>query len=140
MADIKHYLVINESPEKVYKSITEAEDISGWWTNQVKIKPEVGSIAEFDFGDRYHNEMMIAELIENKKVEWECIKGDKEWIGTRIIFELESNKEKTILRFAHADWQKTTDFFASCNYQWGWYMTSLKNYCETGKGQPFQER
>ena len=140
MADIKHHLVINSPAEKIYKAITEKEGIAGWWTNQVKIKPEVGFIAEFDFGNRYHNEMIIAELIENKKVEWECIEGDEEWIGTRFIFELENKDKTTVLRFSQVDWKAATDFYASCNYQWGFYMTSLKNYCETGKGQPFQER
>lgn len=140
MPDIKHYLKIDSSPGIVYKAITEPDGIAGWWTKQVKIKPEVGFIAEFDFGSKYHNEMIIAELDENIKVEWECIEGDEEWVGTRFIFELEEKEGNTMLRFSQIEWRDATDFFASCNYQWGWYMTSLKNYCETGKGQPFQDR
>ena len=31
------------------------------------------------------------------------------------------------------------DGLATCNYHWGFYMRSLKSYCETGKGQPFSQ-
>jgi hypothetical protein len=43
------------------------------------------------------------------------------------------------LRFTHGAWREMTDFFAACNYNWGFYMRSLKAYCETGKGQPFTQ-
>ena len=29
------------------------------------------------------------------------------------------------------------EFYAHCNFQWGKYLVSLKEYCETGKGFPF---
>jgi len=28
---------------------------------------------------------------------------------------------------------------ATCSYDWGFYMPSLKSCCETGKGQPFSQ-
>ena len=82
--------------------------------------------------------MKIIELAENNIVHWECIEGDEEWIGTKFKFQLEEDGNKTIVRFSHYDWRKDTDFYASCNYQWGYYMRSLKNYCETGRGTPFK--
>jgi len=83
--------------------------------------------------------MKITNLEDKQKVEWECLQGDKEWMGTNFVFELEEKNNKTTLRFTHSNWKEVTDFYASCNYHWGWYMTSLKNYCETGKGQPFKK-
>jgi len=137
MSDIKHLLVINAPPEKVYRALTEQEGLTGWWTHQAVIKPEAGSIAEFRFGDRYHNQMKITELIPNLRVRWRCDLGEKEWINTVFVFDLEKDGQKTILRFTHGDWRRETDFFAFCNYQWGRYMNSLKLYCETGQGEPF---
>ena len=83
--------------------------------------------------------MKITDLQLNKRVEWKCIEGDKEWIGTTFIFDLEEKGGNTILRFTHGNWKEETDFFASCNYNWGYYMTSLAKYCEEGKGTPFRE-
>ena len=58
-------------------------------------------------------------------------------IGTTFSFDLEEKDGNTILRFTHGDWKEETDFFASCNYHWGYYMRSLAYYCEKGKGTPF---
>lgn len=139
MLEIRHLLTIEATPRNVYRAITEQEGVQGWWTSGARIKPEIGSIAVFDFGDRYHNEMRILQLKEDQLVKWECLEGDPEWIGTRYSFDLEADSINTILRFSHSDWREMTDFFASCNYQWGYYLQSLKIFCETGEGTPFQE-
>lgn len=34
------------------------------WTVDTSIEPVVGSIAEFTFGDKYHNKMKIRDLID----------------------------------------------------------------------------
>ena len=139
MPSIKHYLLINAQPEKVYSAITKTGGLKGWWTVEAKTDEKVGGTAEFIFGDRYFNKMKITNLEPDKKLEWECLEGDKEWIGTTFLFDLEEKDESTILRFSHNNWKEDTDFFASCNYNWGYYLKSLKQYCETGKGTPFSE-
>ena len=137
MAAIKHYLIVHSSPEKIYKALTTKTGAANWWTVQTEIGNKVGDTNIFDFGERYHNEMKIADLQPDKRVEWKCYEGDKEWIGTNLIFELEEEEDDTILRFTHSNWKKETDFFASCNYTWGYYLRSLKLYCESGLGTPF---
>jgi uncharacterized protein YndB with AHSA1/START domain len=139
MAEIRHFLHINAPPSKVYEAITEESGLKMWWTYDTKAIPEEGAILEFNFGERYHNEMKVVRLQPDQKVEWICLVGDSEWIDTTFVFDLELNKDKTILRFIHGNWRERTDFFASCNYHWGYYMQSLKLYCETGKGTPFTE-
>jgi uncharacterized protein YndB with AHSA1/START domain len=140
MPSIKHYLVIKASLEKIYKSLTTKEGVSNWWTAETVVGDEVGEKNEFNFGSKYHNVMFIKDLKQNERVEWFCEIGDKEWIGTKIIFEIEEKPNGTALRFTHKEWEEETDFFASCNYQWGHYLQSLKQYCETGKGTPFQDQ
>ena len=137
MAEIIHLFTINSTKEKVYEAITTQEGLSNWWTEDTIAKPEVDSVAEFRFGDRYLNKMRVTNLVENQLVEWECIEGDKEWIGTTFLFDLEEKDSTTILRFSHNNWKEETDFFASCNFNWGYYLNSLKQYCETGEGTPF---
>lgn len=137
MADIKHLVVIDGPVERVYRALTEQSGLARWWTTQTVAQPEVGSICEFRFGDRYHNRMRIVGLEPNERIEWECLKGDEEWVGTSFVFDLEPRDGQTILRFAHGGWRAVTDFFAHCNYHWGFYMRSLKSYCETGQGEPF---
>lgn len=140
MTSIKHDLVINASAEKVYKALTTKNGVAGWWTPDTVIGKNVGDKNEFNFGSKYHNLMTIKELTSNKRVEWFCEIGDKEWIGTRLVFEIEKQDNNSFIRFTHDDWEEETDFFASCNYHWGYYLRSLKQYCETGKGTPFQDK
>ena len=80
---------------------------------------KVGGVAEFIFGERYHNKMEITKLEQNRRVEWKCFQGDKEWIDTTFVFDIEAKEEDTVLRFTHGNWKEETDFFASCNYQLG---------------------
>jgi hypothetical protein len=46
----------------------------------------------------------------------QCEIGDKKWIGTKLIFEIEGKNNSCILRFTHEDWKEETDFFALCNF------------------------
>ena len=137
MNSIKHYLIVRSSPEEIYKALTTKEGAANWWTAKTEIGSKVGDMNIFDFGEIYHNKMKIVDLKPNSRVEWECLEGDKEWIGTRLIFDIEVKDGDTILRFIHDNWKEETDFFASCNYHWGYYLRSLKLYCETGSGTPF---
>ena len=126
MPAIKHLLRIKASPEKVYQAVTSQKGLSSWWTAKTKADAIIGSVAEFWFSDQYHDKMYVKELVKNKMVEWECIDGDKEWIGTRINFSIFPDEDGTTLLFSHYEWKEETDFYASCNFQWGRYMKSLK--------------
>jgi uncharacterized protein YndB with AHSA1/START domain len=140
MFNIKHLLAINAPAEKVYEAITTPAGVSGWWTSDNRIADAVGGYAEFTFGDRYHNKMRILALEPGRRVEWECLEGDPEWVGTTFAFDLEPVEGGTRLRFAHNGWREESDFFANCSFHWGFYMQSLKDFCEKGRGTPFQER
>jgi uncharacterized protein YndB with AHSA1/START domain len=139
MPEIKHLLHINATADKIYQAITKEEGLKNWWTDQTTATAKEEAVIEFRFGDRYHDKMKVVNLESNKRVEWLCIHGESEWIDTTFVFDLESNGNQTILRFTHGNWRESTDFFASCNYHWGYYLRSLKLLLETGKGTPFQE-
>jgi uncharacterized protein YndB with AHSA1/START domain len=135
MTAIRHNVVIEVTPEKIFNAITTQEGLQNWWAKQTIAKPEMEFVNIFTFG-KFRNEMKVTELIPNKKVEWKCINSIEEWIDTNISFELEEKEGRTILRFAHSGWRAVTDTFAGCNYDWALFMKSLKSLCETGTGSP----
>ncbi|HKO79997.1 MAG TPA: SRPBCC domain-containing protein [Chitinophagaceae bacterium] len=135
MADIKHNVTIKAAPGKIYKAVTTQDGLESWWAKQTIAKPETGFVNVFTFG-KIRNEMKVAKLIPNGKVEWECIQSIDEWIGTTISFDLQEKDGATILRFTHGGWKAVTDMFADCNYNWALFMKSLKTFCETGTGTP----
>ena len=138
MADIIHNLVIHSSRSQVYKAVATEEGVRNWWTIQTDITTEIGGNAEFRFGEKYYIRMEIIELKPDQKVAWICKIGDEQWVDTEFHFEFLEENEGTLLRFRHNKWEAQTEFFGHCNFQWGKYLMSLKNYCETGIGTPFK--
>lgn len=125
--------------KKVYDAITLEQGLEGWWTTDATAKPEIGHINHFKFGPEYFNKMKVLDLKPTTFVAWECVDGNREWIGTKLTFELEDRDGATFLKFSHLNWKAESEFFGFCNHHWGRYLDSLKSLCETGKGRPFEE-
>lgn len=137
MPDILHKLTIDAPPELVLSALTEQEGLGGWWTEDVLASPAVGSIAEFGFENRSVVNRMKVVAITPQRVEWECLAGPTEWLGTTLTFDLEpAPNGQTTVRFAHRGWKEASDFFAHCNNKWGYFLASLKSLLEHGKGTP----
>jgi uncharacterized protein YndB with AHSA1/START domain len=136
---IEHLNTIKVPAIKVYDALTTRDGLAEVWTTELTVKAEIGFVNEFTFG-KETDRMKIIELTPGKKVEWLVIESDPQWIGTRISFELsESNKVTTVV-LKQEGWKEVNDFYRFCNYHWGWFLYSLKHYCETGEGFPYQRR
>ena len=136
MASIKHLFHINASKEKVFEAISTIEGLKNWWTVQTAGSPEVGGIIEFRFGE-FENDMKVLELKPNESLTWECVASAPDWVGTKFTFHVDTNEGKTRLRFEQSGWKETGDFYAACCFSWGRYMESLRQFCQTGKGEAF---
>ncbi len=136
MASIKHLFHINASKEKVYEALTTINGLSNWWTKQTTGDINVGGIIQFRFGE-FGNDMKVITLKPNETVTWECVDGAPDWIGTTFTFQLDTNDGKTRVRFEQAGWKEANDFYAGCSFSWGRYMESLRQLCQTGKGEAF---
>src|SRR5258708_39518927 len=63
-------LTIAAAPEGVWGALTQPDEIGHWWTTDLNAKPEVGSLAEFRFGEWGDSvfRFEVAELDAGKKV------------------------------------------------------------------------
>ena len=136
MISIKHLFHINASNEKVYEAITTINGLSNWWTKQTSGETNPGDTIQFRFGEG-GPDMKVIELKQKELVAWECVAGVSDWIGTKFHFHLDINDQKTRVRFEQSGWKETGDFYASCCFSWGRYMESLRQFCQTGKGEAF---
>ena len=137
MPDILHEVVIEAAPEKVYKALTEQDGLKAWWTKESKAEPKVGSVNEFKFmGGQHHFKMKVTDLESGRKVYWSAEQGAPDWPGTRVTWDLTPVENGTKVLFGHRDYASYEGSFANVSYQWAWYLTSLKQYVETGKGNP----
>ncbi len=128
--------MIRVPPGSVYRAVTDPAGLAGWWTTDLDVATQVGGVSTFRFRSGAFNRMRISSLSPHRRVEWECVDGAGEWIGTFVSFEMEERDGGTTLLFEHGDWRDATVYMAECSDHWARYLTSLKGYCEEGRGCP----
>jgi uncharacterized protein YndB with AHSA1/START domain len=136
MAEINHLFHINAPREKVYEAISTVDGLSNWWTKETNGSSKVGDEVAFSFGN-HTTTMKVTELKPNEMVQWECVNGFPDWIGTTLSFKLDENEGKTRVRFKHDNWKEADDFLAACSFSWSKYLESMRQLCQTGKGEAF---
>ena len=137
MHSIKHLLHINDSKEKVFEAISTIKGLSEWWTTNTKGDASPGGLIDFNFGEHEGPQMKVVEAVPNEKLTWECASRPAGWIGHVFTFQLDENEGKTRLRFSQDGWAEQDDFYASCSFSWARYMESLRQLCQTGRGEAF---
>jgi len=136
---IIHFVHIHAAPDRVYRALTTQEGLSGWWTTRVRAPEKVGGVIAFQFTDEFGPQMEIKRLEPDRLVEWKCVGGHANWKDNTFSFELGERKGETGLTFVQIYAQELSDeVYGTYNFNWGYYLGSLKSLCETGKGTPFQ--
>ncbi|MCB9747835.1 MAG: SRPBCC domain-containing protein [Candidatus Omnitrophica bacterium] len=138
MADITHKITINTSKEKVYQAIATVDGLKGWWTEHIDGASAEGQQLTFRFPNT-GPVMEVLELMTDEFIKWKCVDGVEDWKNTILTFELEEKDNNCELLFAHSGWGDQSEFYAHCSMKWAVFLLSLKEYCETGKGQPFPD-
>jgi hypothetical protein len=54
-----------------------------------------------------------------------------------ISFDLAQAEDQVFVNFSHRVWVAQTCLCVHCSTKWAVFLLSLKDYLETGKGQPF---
>jgi uncharacterized protein YndB with AHSA1/START domain len=134
---IKHLFHINAPRTKVFEAISTINGLSNWWTKDTFGDNKLGGVIKFQFGGNTGAEMKVIESIPNEKITWECVGSPYGWVGNKITFFLDENDSKTRIRFSHDGWEEQGDSYAACCFSWGRYMESLRQFCQTGKGEAF---
>ena len=139
MADIVEELTIEASPERVFNALTQQDKIACWWTDDLSVTPEVGSLAELRFSQgTLVIQFEVAELDNDKKVYWITRQGPPtgHWVGTSVTWQLTPVHNGTQLVFNHDGFTQADRRYEITRGWWEHFLASLKSYLETGKGNP----
>jgi len=142
MKTIHHVVDIDAPAPRVWAALTELKDLAGWWGTTVDQTggPGIGSRLNWTFADDFNPVMEITSVNDGTEVEWRCVAGHEPWQDGRFRFQLaEAGGGRTRLRF----WQEyaielADDYYGVYNFNWGYYLESLRLLCVTGTGKPFQ--
>jgi uncharacterized protein YndB with AHSA1/START domain len=131
MAELRHQIPINASPERVFAALATQDGLRGWWTADVTADAKVGGKAEFGFDKRQMVfRMKIDKLEPGKRVVWSCYGDQPEWNGTTLTWNIAREDDATVLRFTQSGWKATSEMYAICNSSWGELMHRLRDYAE----------
>jgi uncharacterized protein YndB with AHSA1/START domain len=129
---------IAATPGRVFNALTQPDEIGHWWTNDLNATPEVGSLAEFRFGEwgDFVLRFEVAELDQDEKVRWVTRKAPVQWVGTSVTWQLTPVPNGTQVIFTHDGFTQVEEAYGQTRGNWQYFLDSLKSYLETGKGTP----
>lgn len=138
MKKIIHHVHIHASPDTVFRALTTQEGLAGWWSTSVEVQGGVGGVIDFRFVADFNPDMKVTRLEQDRRVEWKCVGGHDNWRGNTFSFELRPADGETKLTFVQVYAQELSDeVYGTYNFNWGYYLGSLKKLCESGEGTPF---
>ena len=137
MVDILHRVGVTSSPDEVYDALTTIDGLKGWWTETTTGDTDPGGVIAFRFApvpDGF--DMKVMDAKPGELVLWEVVDGPEEWVGTEVRFELKHEDNFTIVLFSHSGWREPVEFMYHCSTKWATYLMSLKQYVQSGAGEP----
>ena len=138
-------ILVSANPEAVYNAITK--QIDKWWTTSSTEALEVGDILTVRFGETTFKIMSVINAIPNQILEWnikeanidhEDFSKKDEWVGTEIKWEIEKTTEGSKIIFTHEGLVPTFECYDACQGGWNYFLGSLKDFLNTGKGTPHE--
>jgi hypothetical protein len=139
----KNYMAtieVAKSPKDVFNHIN---DVSKWWSKDYE-----GSSTKLNdefvicHPNRHYSKQKLVEVIPNKKVVWlvtdsklNWIEKDKyEWTNTKMVFEITTKGDKTVLHFTHEGLVPEKECYAMCEQGWNMVIKDwLFNFITVGK-------
>jgi hypothetical protein len=140
-------ITITSTPKAAYQALTTGFD--KWWTTDCNRISETGDEVTFKFGSTYWV-MRATNLIPDKFVELECIEAHhvhdglpssilNEWKGSKLKWEVQKQDKKTKIILVHEGLMPSLKCYEVCGQGWAYFfVNSLKQYLDTGKGSPFE--
>ena len=132
---------VTKSPTDVFNSIKE---VSKWWNkedfdgNSSKLNDEF----VICHPGRHYSKQKLVEVVPGKRMIWlvtesklDWLERDKaEWTGTKMVFDITSNGDQTVLRFTHEGLVPEKECFELCEQGWNMVIKErLFNFITVGK-------
>ncbi len=131
---------VAKSPQDVFNCIKE---VSKWWSRDFEGRSaKLNDEFVIAHTDRHYSKQKLDEVIPDKKLVWlvtdsnlNWLEKDKhEWTNTRMIFEITTNGEKTLLHFTHEGLVPEKECYEMCSRGWNMVIRErLFNYITDGK-------
>ncbi len=137
MVPIKLLMHINSPKKKVFEALTQSSKLSKWYTTIVKGEFKLDNTITFEFVNFAVFKFKVIGLIPNESVYLEIIDSEFDNVGHIMRYELDENDKKTRVRYTYEGFSEMDDSYSNMNYSSAKYLESLRQYCQTGRGEAF---
>ena len=135
-------ITVNKSGAEVFDAI---KNFRGWWSEEIEGNTDkVNETFFYHYKDIHLCKIKLIEAVPGKRLVYQVTENDfnfiedkSEWVNTKLIFDIASAENKTKITFTHQGLVPEYECYEVCNDAWSGYINnSLKNFIETGKGNP----
>ena len=137
-ADYEMTLRIRATPDALFDALTTVEGLSAWWSRATG-SGETGGQLKFFMSAPEPCVMRVVAAVRPVSVQWTVTACDflPDWVGTRPTFTVTAlDGATTELHFRHRGLTAELDCIEMCTRGWDHYLPSLRDYVETGRGNP----
>jgi uncharacterized protein YndB with AHSA1/START domain len=138
MTDYQKTVRVQASPDTLFDAVTTADGLTAWWTEAAG-SGETGGELRFTMSAPEPLRVHVDEATRPSAVVWtvtECT-FERDWEGTHPTFAVTQLGDGTTeLVFTHVGLTDELDCIETCTNGWNHYLGSLRDYVETGRGNP----
>lgn len=136
---VSHEVEIDAPVERVWRALTEAEELERWFPLEARVIPGEGGSIWMSWRNEYEGESKILAWEPNRllKTTWGDLDGGQP--GQVTTYTLESAGGKTALRVVTSGFPTDPswdDWVEGTRMGWRWELGSLKRYLEEHAGEP----
>jgi len=131
---------VAKSPQHVFNCIKE---VSKWWSKDFEGSgKQLNDEFIIHHPGAHFSKQKLVEVVPDKKIVWLVtdstlywLQKDKhEWTNTKMIFDISTNGDKTVLRFTHEGLVPEKECYARCEQGWTMVIKDwLFNFITNGK-------
>jgi uncharacterized protein YndB with AHSA1/START domain len=117
---------VAKSPQTVFRSITS--HLAQWWGGKDLKGRSIHLNDEFiiDHPGTHFSKQKLVEVVPDKKIVWLVTesslswlkKNQQEWSNTKMIFEISTKDDKTVLHFTHEGLVPELECYPMCAQGW----------------------
>lgn len=134
-------ILVDQTPKEVFEAVIVPQK---WWSGDFEGNTkDLGGEFTYRYKDLHYSKQNVAELIQDQKVVWlvtesqlNFLEDKSEWTGTKIVFEISKQGDKTRLVFTHQGIHPEIECYGACSTAWSQLINqSLYSLITAGEAQ-----
>lgn len=140
--DFTSIIIVDATPKTVFNGI---KDFRAWWSEEIEGNTDkLDETFFYHYKDIHLCKLKLIEVVPDKRLvykvvdnQFNFIKDPTEWVGTKLVFDITAEKNKTKITFTHIGLVPEYECYKVCNDAWtGYIQNSLYKLITTGTGVP----